>query len=137
MKPIGLNIKNNIGYLGEHNLYDLALKYQTPLYIIDNEQLLKNINDYLNNFKSNQFETTVVYASKAFITYEFCKYLKNFNISMDAVSLGDMYIAKKAGFNLDRLVLHGNNKSIFFPDFSFHNDSGSSGSDCIHCISTY
>ena len=124
MKPIGLNIKNNIGYLGEHNLYDLALKYQTPLYIIDNEQLLKNINDYLNNFKSNQFETTVVYASKAFITYEFCKYLKNFNISMDAVSLGDMYIAKKAGFNLDRLVLHGNNKSIEELEFAVNNQVG-------------
>lgn len=124
MKPIGLKIKNNIGYLGEHNLYDLALKYQTPLYIIDNEQLLKNINDYLNNFKSNQFETTVVYASKAFITYEFCKYLKNFNISMDAVSLGDMYIAKKAGFNLDRLVLHGNNKSVEELEFAVNNQVG-------------
>ena len=43
MKPIGLNIKNNVGYLGKHNLCDLALKYQTPLYIIDNQQLLKNI----------------------------------------------------------------------------------------------
>ena len=75
MKPIGLNIKSNVGYLGEHNLYDLATKYQTPLYVIDNQQLLKNINDYLNNFKSEKFQTTVVYASKAFITCEFCKYL--------------------------------------------------------------
>ncbi len=124
MKPIGLNIKNNVGYLGEHNLYDLATKYQTPLYIIDNQQLLKNINDYLNNFKSEKFQTTVVYASKAFITCEFCKYLKEFNLSMDAVSLGDMFIAKTAGFDLRRVVLHGNNKSLEELEFAVNNHVG-------------
>lgn len=124
MKPIGLNIKNNVGYLGEHNLCDLALKYQTPLYIIDNQQLLKNISDYLTYFKSDKFETTVVYASKAFITYEFCKYLKNFNISMDAVSLGDMFIASNAGFDLGRLVLHGNNKSLEELEYALKNHVG-------------
>ena len=124
MKPIGLNIKNNVGYLGEHNLYDLATKYQTPLYIIDNQQLLKNINEYLNNFKSEKFQTTVVYASKAFITCEFCKYLKEFNLSMDAVSLGDMFIAKTAGFDLRRVVLHGNNKSLEELEFAVNNHVG-------------
>ena len=124
MKPIGLNIKNNVGYLGEHNLYDLATKYQTPLYVIDNQQLLKNINDYLNNFKSEIFQTTVVYASKAFITCEFCKYLKDFNLSMDAVSLGDMFIAKTAGFDLNRVVLHGNNKSLEELEYAVNNHVG-------------
>lgn len=112
MKPIGLNIKNNVAYLGNHNLYDLAKQYQTPLYVMDEEQVVKNIFDYVNNFKSNYFNTTIVYASKAFLTFEFCKYLNQFDISMDAVSLGDMFIAKQAGFDMRKIVLHGNNKSI-------------------------
>jgi diaminopimelate decarboxylase len=112
MKPIGLNIKNNIAYLGCHNLCDLVKEFKTPLYVMDEAQLNKNINDYLKSFKSTFIKTTVVYASKAFLTYEFCKYLKEYDISMDAVSLGDMYIAKEAGFSMDRIVLHGNNKSI-------------------------
>ena len=69
MKPIGLNIKNNVAYLGNHNLYDLAKQYQTPLYVMDEEQVVKNIFDYVNNFKSNYFNTTIVYASKAFLTF--------------------------------------------------------------------
>ena len=124
MKPIGLSVKNNTGYLNNHNLCDLAKKYQTPLYIVDNKQLVKNINDYLVNFKSNLFKTSVVYASKAFITYEFCKYIKQFDLMMDAVSLGDMYIAQKAGFDLNRLVLHGNNKSCEELAFAIKNQVG-------------
>lgn len=124
MKPIGLNIKNNIAYLGNHNLYDLAKQYKTPLYVMDEQQVVKNIYDYTNYFKSNYFKTTVVYASKAFLTYEFCKYLNQFDISMDAVSLGDMYIAKKAGFDMKKIVLHGNNKSLEELEFAVNENVG-------------
>lgn len=124
MKPIGLNIKNNIAYLGCHNLCDLVKEFKTPLYVMDEAQLNKNISDYLNYFKSTFIKTTVVYASKAFLTYEFCKYLKEYDISMDAVSLGDMYIAKEAGFPMERIVLHGNNKSIEELNFAVCNKIG-------------
>ena len=124
MKPIGLNIKNNIAYLGCHNLCDLVKEFKTPLYVMDEAQLNKNISDYLNYFKSTFIKTTVVYASKAFLTYEFCKYLKEYEISMDAVSLGDMYIAKEAGFPMERIVLHGNNKSIEELNFAVCNKIG-------------
>ena len=124
MKPIGLNIKNNIAYLGCHNLCELVKEFKTPLYVMDEAQLNKNINDYLKYFKSTFIKTTVVYASKAFLTYEFCKYLKEYDISMDAVSLGDMYIAKEAGFPMERIVLHGNNKSIEELNFAVGNKIG-------------
>ena len=124
MKPIGLNIKNNIAYLGCHNLCELVKEFKTPLYVMDEAQLNKNISDYLKYFKSTFIKTTVVYASKAFLTYEFCKYLKEYDISMDAVSLGDMYIAKEAGFPMERIVLHGNNKSIEELNFAVCNKIG-------------
>ena len=124
MKPIGLNSKNNIAYLGNHNLCELVKEFKTPLYVMDEAQLNKNINDYLKYFKSTFIKTTVVYASKAFLTYEFCKYLKEYDISMDAVSLGDMYIAKEAGFPMERIVLHGNNKSIEELNFAVCNKIG-------------
>jgi diaminopimelate decarboxylase len=124
MKPIGLNIKNNIAYLGNHNLCELVKEFKTPLYVMDEAQLNKNISDYLKYFKSTFIKTTVVYASKAFLTYEFCKYLKEYDISMDAVSLGDMYIAKEAGFPMERIVLHGNNKSIEELNFAVCNKIG-------------
>ena len=51
MKPIGLNIKCNNAYINKHSLYDLAKQYKTPLYIMDEAQLIKNIHEYLNYFK--------------------------------------------------------------------------------------
>ena len=32
----------------------LKQKYNTPLYIYDEEHIIKNMNGYLNNFKSNK-----------------------------------------------------------------------------------
>ena len=43
---------------------------------------------------------------------------------MDAVSLGDMFIASNAGFDLGRLVLHGNNKSLEELEYALKNHVG-------------
>lgn len=124
MKPIGLNIKHNVLHIGKYNLSEVAKEFKTPLYVFDELQLKTNILDYLENFKSDSFKTSVVYASKAFLTSEFVKYLKDFNISMDAVSLGDMFIAKSNGFDMSRIVLHGNNKSNEELEYAVDNKVG-------------
>ena len=51
---------------------ELKEKYGTPLYIYDEEHLNKNMDLYLNNFKSNEFSTEVAFASKAFCIKEDC-----------------------------------------------------------------
>lgn len=124
MKPIGLTVSNNEAFINNYSFYDLKKMFQTPLYIIDEKMLNQNLNDYFSSFKSNLFKTQVVYASKAFLTYEFAKYLKDYPIFMDAVSLGDMYICLKAGFDLSQVVLHGNNKSIEELEFAVKNNIG-------------
>ena len=43
----------------------LKEKYGTPLYIYDEDHLKRNISAYLDNFKSDDFKTEVLYASKA------------------------------------------------------------------------
>ena len=48
------------------DLKTLANEYGTPLYIYDAKMLNDNMKLYKNNFKSNEFETEVIYASKAF-----------------------------------------------------------------------
>lgn len=112
MKPTGLNIKNNEAYLYQYRLADLAKEYQTPLYIMDQGQIEASIHDYQTYFKSDLFSTTIVYASKAFLTASFANVIGEHQLHMDAVSIGDLYVIHRSGFDMQHVVFHGNNKSI-------------------------
>lgn len=124
MKPIGLKVKDNIMYLNGHSLEELASVYQTPLYILDEVQLLKNINDYKDTFKSTLFNTTVVYASKALLNCEVARIINSHNLYMDSVSLGDLYVSNVAGFDMSHIVFHGNNKSVEELEYAVINNVG-------------
>ena len=93
------------------DLVDLKKEYGTPLYIFDRSHIKRNIDGYLNNFKSNQFETEVLFASKAFNVKEMIRVLIEKNMSLDCVSKGELYTALKVGFDPKKVYYHGNNKS--------------------------
>ncbi len=111
MKPLNLTTINNELYLNNYSLKELAKTYHTPLYVYDENHILKVIDEYLNNFKTTKFETKIVYASKAFLVPEICKIASSKGLMIDAVSLGDLYVIERSGFSLKNVVFHGNNKS--------------------------
>ncbi len=90
----------------------LKQKYNTPLYIYDEEHIIKNMNGYLNNFKSNKFNTEVLYASKAFCVKEMIRLVKQAGMSLDVVSLGELKTALAVDFDMSKVYFHGNNKSV-------------------------
>lgn len=108
----GLKVIDNIAYLNNYKLSDLAREYQTPLYVIDEEELDFSFKSYQTYFKGKNFDSMVVYASKALLLPYIIEKVKSYNFYMDAVSLGDLYIAKRSGFDMKKIVFHGNNKSI-------------------------
>ncbi len=122
MKPKYLKVIDNTAYIREHNLVKLAETYGTPLYIYDQIELEENIDFFKTHFQSNKFSTHIVYASKAFLVPKMCQILKNKNLWMDAVSLGDLYIAKNSGFNMKHIIFHGNNKTIDELKFALKNN---------------
>ena len=61
---------------------DLKKKYSTPLYIYDVNHLKNNIRGYLDYFKCDDFDTEVLYASKA-LNVNYC----------NALSAGDAMVA--------------------------------------------
>ena len=90
---------------------DLKKEYGTPLYIYDSAMLKNNMRLYKNNFKSNQFETEVLFASKAFNVKEMVRIVDAEGLSLDCVSIGEFYTALNVGFDPKRVYYHGNNKS--------------------------
>lgn len=111
MKTKSMSLQNNKLYMGSYSLESLAQKYKTPLYVYDEEGILERINEYKTSFKSDILNCQVVYASKAFICPYLCKILRENNIFIDAISMGDLHLLEKSLFPLSMTVLHGNNKS--------------------------
>jgi len=95
-----------------HDLVDLANQYGTPLYLYDAATVRAQI-DRLHRLFKRYYpgEALLAYASKAYLSFQFAKKLAKYGIGLDVVSLGEIHIAQKAGFQPSVVHLHGNNKS--------------------------
>ena len=91
---------------------ELAEKYGTPLYVMDEELIrktLRRFHDSMNKYYEGRGE--VHFASKAFSCMEMCRIVASEGDGLDAVSIGELYTAVKAGFSLAQLGFRGNNKT--------------------------
>lgn len=102
----------------------LKEKYNTPLYIYDVSHLKNNMLGYLDYFKSNEFKTEVLYASKAFCVKEMLRLVKNFNMSLDVVSLGELATAVSIDFPMNKVYFHGNNKTPYELEYALNKKVG-------------
>ena len=92
-------VKNNTLYIGNVSTKELAARYGTPLYIYDQALIEQKMDDFKAHFVSSDFETNVVYASKAFLCTAMAKLVKKHGLYMDVVSGGELYVAAQAGFD--------------------------------------
>ena len=94
------------------SLVRLAEEYRTPLYVFDAATILGQVHTLRTGLEKaypGQFEIT--YAAKAYFGLQMARKLAGMNIGVDVVSLGELSIARRAGFLPGRVHLHGNNKS--------------------------
>lgn len=107
--------KNSLGHLeiGGCDTVDLAKKFGTPLYVMDEAYIREVIRSYKEIFDSDYGDALVCYASKAFSTkaiYEICR---EEGIGADVVSGCELATALSAGLSPDCIYFHGNNKTPF------------------------
>ncbi|HHU16891.1 MAG: diaminopimelate decarboxylase [Anaerovoracaceae bacterium] len=105
-------INNGILKVGGVSCDKLADTCGTPLFVYDQEELEKQLWSYKKYFRSDLFETEIIYASKAFTCNAMLHLLKQYGFGLDVVSGGELYIAHKADFPMDQVYFHGNNKTI-------------------------
>lgn len=90
----------------------LAEKYGTPLYLLDENEVVKQCRTYRNAVKRYFSEKSAIYyASKALSIKEIYRIIEKEDVNADVVSLGELYTAIKAGYTPSRLCMHGNNKT--------------------------
>lgn len=111
IKPITTKINANGNLqIGGCDLVELANKYSTPLYVIDEETLRSICKEYKKAFSSYN-KVKMMYASKAFMTMALAKIINSEGFGFDAVSGGEIYTIYKAGINMADVLFNGNNKS--------------------------
>lgn len=104
---------NSKGHLeiGGCDTVDLAERYGTPLYVMDEELLRKNCRRFRNALRQNYAHGQVIFAGKAFLVMAMARLINEEGLGLDVVSGGEIYTALKAEFPADRLYFHGNNKT--------------------------
>ena len=112
LKP--LTLQTNAGgnlQIGGCDMVELANKYNTPLYILDEYTIRSICNDYKDAFKAYP-KVNMMYASKALCTQAVSAILADEGFGFDVVSAGEIYTVYKAGVDMSKVVFNGNNKSF-------------------------
>ncbi len=97
--------------IGGIDSVDLAKKFGTPLWVIDENGLRDNCRRVKNAFDSHG-DALVIYASKTLSNMAILKIVASHGLGLDVVSGGEIYTAHKAGFPMEKVFFHGNNKSV-------------------------
>ena len=125
MKLFGTSkVVNNELNIGGVGVQELRGKFSTPLYVMDQTLLEENMAIFRDNFKSDKFKTEVIYASKAFLAVAMAQLVNRNGLSMDVVSGGELFTAIKAGFPMEKLYFHGNNKTYDELELAIDNNLG-------------
>ena len=114
MKLFGTSKVNGVGNLeiGGVDALDLVKEYGTPLYVMDQEHIENTIDIMKKAFVSERFNTQIAYAGKAFLTTGMVNLVNEKGLDLDVVSAGELYTAIKGGISMDRVHMHGNNKTL-------------------------
>lgn len=112
LKPLTTK-RNEAGNLeiGGCDLVELAEKYGTPLYVIDEATLRSICADYKKAF-SNYEKVNMMFASKSLCTTATSAILNSEGFGFDVVSAGEIYTVYKAGVDMSKVLFNGNNKSF-------------------------
>jgi len=111
IKPLTTCINENGNLsIGGCDLVDLAQKYETPLYVIDEKTLRTICKEYKQAFSSYE-RVKMLYASKALMTKAVAKIVNSEGFGFDAVSGGELYTINKTGIDMSCVLFNGNNKS--------------------------
>jgi diaminopimelate decarboxylase len=93
--------------VGGVDLIVLAEEFGTPLFVYDEAHLRANCRDAVEAWGDG-----VAYATKAFLCMAMARLAYEEGMCLDVSTGGELHVALSAGVPADRLVLHGNNKSV-------------------------
>jgi diaminopimelate decarboxylase len=94
--------------VGGIGVRELAATYGTPLFVMDEEDFRGRARDYRTAFS----DADVYYAGKALLNKAVARWVVEEGLKLDVCSGGELAVALAAGVPVERIGMHGNNKSV-------------------------
>jgi diaminopimelate decarboxylase len=94
--------------VGGVRLTDLVKEHGSPAYVLDEADFRGRARAFREAFQ----EYDVFYAGKAFLCTTVARWIAEEGLNLDVCSAGELAVAERAGFPMERVGFHGNNKTV-------------------------
>lgn len=94
--------------LHDRSVPELARSFGTPLFLLDEDDFRQRSREYAQAFDGAE----VYYASKAFSSVALLRWVAEEGLGLDVATGGELAVAERAEFPMERVLFHGNNKSV-------------------------
>jgi len=112
IRPESAQINQGELEIGGLKATELVKQFGSPLYVVDEATVRRNCKAYTDTLKVHYPNSQVVFAGKAQLHVGLLNILAQENLGVDVVSGGELYTALKSKISKDKIIFHGNNKSI-------------------------
>lgn len=94
-------------------LPELVREHGSPAYVLDEADFRSRAVAFRDAFaRQGSVQFDVYYAGKAFLCTTVARWLAEEGLSLDVCSGGELAVAERAGFPMERVGFHGNNKTV-------------------------
>jgi diaminopimelate decarboxylase len=107
--PTGTERVGGAMQLGGCDVRDLVATHGSPAYVLVEDDVRWRCRGYRAAFGD---DVDVYYAAKAFLSKAVAGWIQAEGLSLDVATGGELALALAAGFPADRILMHGNNKTI-------------------------
>ena len=94
--------------VGGVRLTDLVAEHGSPAYVLDEADFRARAAAFRDGFA----DFDVFYAGKAFLSTAVARWIHEEGLHLDVCTGGELAVAEQAGFPMDKVGFHGNNKSV-------------------------
>jgi diaminopimelate decarboxylase len=98
--------------IGGCDTVELAREFGTPAYVVAEDDLRARAREFLAAVAARHRDFDLVYASKAFPCTPILRVLAEEGLACDVASGGELHLALAGGFAPERILVHGNAKSV-------------------------
>lgn len=109
--PKTAEVKDDHLFIGGVDMVRLAHEHRTALYVFDEEDLRSRMQEFLRAFRSRYENSEVVFASKAFLNKAVLNIINEEGLCLDVSGGGELAYAQAAQYPMEKIVVHGNNKT--------------------------
>lgn len=109
--PLTAEVRDDRLFVGGVDMVELAREQGTALYVMDEADMRARMEAYLTAFRSRYPNSDIAFASKAFLNKEMARIVNEEGLCLDVSGGGELALAQATGFPMERVVVHGNNKT--------------------------